>query len=325
MRAASVTRLDGPAAVEVVDRPDPNQGGARVVVDVAAAGVSFPDVLLTRGLYQEQPGLPFVLGSEVAGTVRSAPPDSGFETGQRVAAMPMTGGLASVVAVDPAMVFPLPDRMTFEQGAALPLNYLTGHFALRERARLTPGETVLVHGAGGGVGTAAVQLAAAWDARVVGVVSGGAKADAARRAGAHEVVLADGFRAEVARITGRRGVDVVVDPVGGDRFTDSVRSLAPGGRLLVVGFTGGGIPEVKVNRLLLANLSVVGVGWGAWWSHPTGPGTGYLRQQWHDLAPLLESGAVDPVIGEVYPLDDVAAALTAVEQRRAVGKILVRP
>ncbi|MGL5929613.1 MAG: NADPH:quinone oxidoreductase family protein [Dermatophilaceae bacterium] len=325
MRAALVTSLDGPEAIEVVDRPDPDPDGSRVVIDVAAAGVSFPDVLLTRGRYQQRPDLPFVPGSEVAGTVRSAPPDSGFEAGRRVAAMPMTGGLASVVAVEPASVFPLPDRMTFEQGAALPLNYLTVHFALRERARLAAGETVLVHGAGGGVGTAAVRLAAAWDARVVGVVSGQAKADAARRAGAHEVVLADGFREEVARLTAGRGVDVVVDPVGGDRFTDSLRSLAPGGRLLVIGFTGGAIPEVKVNRLLLANLSVVGVGWGAWWSHPTGPGAAYLRQQWDDLAPLLESGAVDPVIGEVHALDDIAAALTAVEQRRAVGKILVIP
>ncbi|MGL4175411.1 MAG: NADPH:quinone oxidoreductase family protein [Dermatophilaceae bacterium] len=325
MRAAQVTRLDGPEAIEVVDRPDPHPDGSRVVIDVAAAGVSFPDVLLTRGRYQERPDLPFVPGSEVAGTVRSAPPGSGFETGQRVVGMPMTGGFASVVALDPAMVFSLPDRMTFEQGATLPLNYLTGHFALRERARLAPGETVLVHGAGGGVGTAAVQLAAAWDARVVGVVSSEAKADAARRAGAHEVLLADGFREEVARLTAGRGVDVVVDPVGGDRFTESLRSLAPGGRLLVVGFTGGAIPEVKVNRLLLANLSVVGVGWGAWWSRPTGPGAAYLRRQWDDLAPLLQSGAVDPVIGQVHALDDVATALTALEQRRAVGKVLVTP
>ncbi|MGL5816444.1 MAG: NADPH:quinone oxidoreductase family protein [Phycicoccus sp.] len=324
MRAAQVTRLDGPEAIEVVDRPDPDDD-SQVIVDVAAAGVSFPDVLLTHGRYQERPELPFVPGSEVAGTVRSAPAGSGLETGQRVAAMPMTGGFASAVAVDPAQVFPLPDRTTFEQGAALPLNYLTGHFALRERAHLEPGETVLVHGAGGGVGTAAVQLAAAWGARVVGVVSGEAKADAARRAGAHEVVLADGFREEVDRLTDGRGVDVVVDPVGGDRFTDSLRSLAPGGRLLVIGFTGGAIPEVKVNRLLLANLSVLGVGWGAWWTHPTGPGVGYLRYQWDDLAPLLRTGAIDPVIGEVHALDDVAAALAAVEQRRAVGKILVTP
>ena len=126
-------------------------------------------------------------------------------------------------------------------------------------------------------------------------------------------------------LTSRRGVDVVVDPVGGDRFTDSLRSLAPGGRLLVIGFTAGSIPEVKVNRLLLGNISVVGVGWGAWWTGRGGPGPGFLRQQWDDLVPLLESGAIDPVIGEVRDLEDVVAALTAVDERRAVGKILLTP
>ena len=158
---------------------------------------------------------------------------------------------------------------------------------------------MLVHGAAGGIGTAAVQLAAAWGARVIAVVSSQDKAEVARAAGAHEVVLADGFRDAVAELTSRRGVDVVVDPVGGDRFTDSLRSLAPGGRLLVIGFTAGSIPEVKVNRLLLGNISVVGVGWGAWWTGRGGPGPAFLRRQWDDLVPLLESGAIDPVIGEV--------------------------
>jgi NADPH2:quinone reductase len=323
MRAAQVTRLDGPDAVEVVELPEP--AGAGVVIEVAAAGICFPDVLLTRGQYQVTPDLPFVPGSEVAGVVRSAPAGSGFSVGDRVAAFTFLGGFAEVVEVDPVMVFPLPDATTFEQGAALPMNYLTCHFALRERGRLREGETVLVHGAAGGIGSAAVQLAAAWGARVIGVVSSHDKAEVARAAGAHEVVLADGFRDSVAGLTGRRGVDVVVDPVGGDRFTDSLRSLAPGGRLLVIGFTAGSIPEVRVNRLLLGNTSVVGVGWGAWWTGPGGPGPGYLRRQWDELVPLLESGAVDPVIGEVRDLDDVVGALTAVDERRATGKILLTP
>jgi NADPH2:quinone reductase len=245
--------------------------------------------------------------------------------GDRVAAFPFLGGFAELVAADPAMVFPLPDSVTYEQGAALPMNYLTCHFALRERGRLQPGETVLVHGAAGGIGTAAVQLAAAWGARVIAVVSSDDKARVARDAGAHEVVLVEGFRGAVAELTSGRGVDVVVDPVGGDRFTDSLRSLAPGGRLLVIGFTAGAIPEVRVNRLLLGNLSVVGVGWGAWWTGRGGPGPAFLRQQWDDLVPLLESGAIDPVIGEVRDLDDVVAALTAVDERRATGKTLLTP
>ena len=323
MRAAQVTRLDGPDAVEVVELPEP--AGAGVVIEVAAAGICFPDVLLTRGQYQITPDLPFVPGSEVAGLVRSAPAGSGFAAGDRVAAFTFLGGFAEVVEVDPAMVFPLPDSTTFEQGAALPMNYLTCHFALRERGRLRDGETVLVHGAAGGIGSAAVQLAAAWGARVVAVVSSQDKAEVARAAGAHEVVLADGFRDAVAGLTSRRGVDLVVDPVGGDRFTDSLRSLAPGGRLLVIGFTAGSIPEVRVNRLLLGNTSVVGVGWGAWWTGPGGPGPAFLRHQWDELVPLLESGAIDPVIGEVRDLDDVVGALTSVDERRATGKVLLVP
>ncbi len=327
MRAAQVTRLDGPESVEVVDVPDPEEGGGgrRVVVDVAAAGICFPDVLLTRGQYQMKPDPPFVPGSEVAGVVRSAPAGSGFEPGDRVAAFPVLGGFAEAVAVDPAMVFPLPDATTWSQGAALPMNYLTCEFALRERAHLAAGETVLVHGAAGGVGTAAVQLAKASGARVLAVVSTDAKADVARAAGADDVVPVEGFRAAVADLTSGRGVDVVVDPVGGDRLTDSLRSLAPGGRHLVIGFTAGAIPEVKVNRLLLGNVSVVGVGWGAWWTHPAGPGTGYLREQWDRLVPLLDSGALDPVIGEVRRLDEVAEALLAVDQRRTTGKVLLTP
>ena len=287
--------------------------------------MSFPDVLLTRGLYQVTPELPFVPGSEVAGRVRSAPSGSGCEVGDRVAAFPFLGGFAEVVEADPAMVFPLPDSVTYEQGAALPMNYLTCHFALRERAGLAVGETVLVHGAAGGIGTAAVQLAAAWDARVIAVVSSQDKVEVARTAGAQEVVLAEGFREAVRGLTSGRGVDVVVDPVGGERFPDSLRSLAPGGRHLVLGFTAGSIPEVKVNRLLLHNISVVGVGWGAWWTGPGEPGPTYVRRQWDDLVPLLVSGRVDPVIGEVRALDDVAAALSALEERRATGKVLLTP
>ncbi|HET7762293.1 MAG TPA: alcohol dehydrogenase catalytic domain-containing protein, partial [Phycicoccus sp.] len=174
MRAAQVTRLDGPTAVEVADLPEPE---GDVVIEVAAAGVCFPDVLLTRGQYQLRPDLPFVPGSEVAGRVRSAPPGSGVAEGDRVAAFTVLGGFAEVVAVDPAMVLPLPDPTTYEQGAGLPMNYLTCHFALTERGRLAAGETVLVHGAAGGIGTAAIQLASALGARVVAVVSSDAKAD----------------------------------------------------------------------------------------------------------------------------------------------------
>jgi NADPH2:quinone reductase len=215
------------------------------------------------------------------------------------------------------MVFPLPDGVSFEVGAALPMNYLTVHFALTRRGRLERGEVVLVHGAAGGVGTAAIQLARAMDARVVAVVSSDEKAEVAREAGAHHVVKPDEFLARAKELTDGRGVDIVVDPVGGDRFTDSLRSLAPEGRLLVVGFTAGQIPEVKVNRLLLNNISVVGVGWGAYWT----PNPAYLQQQWEAITPLLEAGLLAPPIGARHPLDDVVAALTEIDERRALGKV----
>ncbi len=170
MRAAQIATLDGPSAISVVDVPEPDADG-RVVIDVHSAGVTFPEVLLSRGEYQVKPPLPFVPGSEVAGVVRSAPEGSGLRAGQRVAAFPGFGGFAEVAAADPGFVFPLPDGVTFEQGAALPMNYLTMHFALRRRGRLQEGETVLVHGAAGGLGTAGIQLAKAYGARVLAVVS----------------------------------------------------------------------------------------------------------------------------------------------------------
>jgi NADPH2:quinone reductase len=319
MRAAQISSLDGPAAVRVVEIDEP-AAGDQVLIDVHVAGVTFPEVLQTRGLYQIKPELPFVPGAEVAGVVRAAPDGAPVRAGDRVAAFPGVGGYAEVVAADPDVVFPLPDEVSFETGAALPMNYLTMHFGLVRRGGLRAGETVLVHGAAGGIGTATVQLAAALGARVIAVTSSPDKAAVAGAAGAHETVPADGFLARVKELTGGTGVDMVVDPVGGDRFTDSLRSLAPEGRLLVVGFTGGDIPTVRVNRLLLNNISVVGVGWGAFWT----PRPQYLREQWADLVPLLRDGLVAPPIGHVYPLAEAAAALADIDERRAAGKILLR-
>jgi len=233
----------------------------------------------------------------------------------------ISGGMAEVAVLPPEQVFRLPDNVSFEAGAGVLFNDLTVHFALRTRGRLAPGETVLVHGAAGGVGTSALRLAPALGAaRTIAVVSSEDKAEVARAAGAGDVVLADGFKDAVAALTGGRGVDIVLDPVGGDRFTDSLRSLAPAGRLLVVGFTGGEIPTVKVNRLLLNNVDTVGVGWGAWvLSHP-----GYLAQQWDELAPLLASGRVKPPEPQVYPLERAGEAIASLENRTARGKVVLR-
>lgn len=319
MRAVQISRLDGPEAVQVVDLDEPD---GDVVVDVHAAGVAFPDALQSRGLYQHKAPLPFVPGAEAAGVVRSAPAGAQVAAGDRVAALTLlTGGMAQVIALPAEQVFGLPDAVSFEAGAGLLFNDLTVHFALSQRGRLAAGETVLVHGAAGGIGTSTLRIAPALGAvRVIAVVSTPEKADTARAAGATDVVLADGFKEGVAELTGGRGVDIVLDPVGGDRVTDSLRSLAPGGRLLVVGFTGGDIPTVKVNRLLLNNIDVVGVGWGAWaTSHP-----GYLPQQWAALQPLLASGAVPAPQPDVYPLERAADAIAALENRTAKGKVVLR-
>jgi NADPH2:quinone reductase len=319
VRAVRVVRLDGPSAVEVGEVSEPEGGSDQVLVDVHAVGVNFPDLLQTKGLYQYKPELPFVLGSEAAGVVRSAPEGSGITAGDRVVAFPGQGAFAEVVTCPPDRVLPLPDEVSFVAGAGLPMNYLTAHFTLLVRGRLAKGESVLVHGAAGGVGTAVVQLAAALGNRVIAVVSTDAKAEVARRAGAHETVLAAGFRDAVKELTGGRGVDIVVDPVGGDRFTDSLRSLAPDGRLLVVGFTAGDIPTVKVNRLLLNNIDVVGVGWGAY----VLPRPGYIAKQWAELVPHLRSGALDPLIDGSFALDDAPAALARLDDRAVTGKIVL--
>ena len=318
MRAAVVTDLAGPDGVVVREVPTPTPGPTQVLIDVEYAGISFPDVLQTRGQYQVRPELPFIPGWEISGVVREG--SNGFRAGERVSAMPFGGGVAESVAVDTDYVFPLPKSVSFDTAAALPLNYLTAHFALVRRANLQPGETVLVQGAGGGVGSASCNMAAALGAKVIAVVSSAEKAAVAEAAGAQHVVLADGFLAKVRELTEGRGVDVVVDPVGGERFTDSLRSLAREGRLLVVGFTGGQIPAAKTSRLLLTNTTVMGAGTRELWNHePEMP-----RRQWDELLPLLKSGGLKPVIGQQFSMDETAAALRTIEERLATGKVLVR-
>jgi NADPH2:quinone reductase len=281
--------------------------------------VSWPDLLLSRGEYQLKPETPFQLGVDFAGIVREAPPASGFAVGDRVACCLPYGGGADLVAVSADAVFPLPDAVTFEKAAALPMNYLTAQFALATRAQVGAGETVLVHGAAGGVGTATLQVAKGYGARTVAVVSTPEKADFVRSLGADDAVLVDGFLDAVKQLTGGRGVDVVVDMVGGELMTDSLRSLGALGRLLVVGFTGGSIPEVKVNRLLLNNIDVRGVGWGAFaMVRP-----GFMREQWDALLPMLESGAVDPPVGTTYPVEEVGRALADLAERRVLGKTVL--
>jgi NADPH2:quinone reductase len=260
-----------------------------------------------------------VPGTEVAGVVRSAPEGSELKEGDRVAAACLLGGFAEVAVAPDFLTFPLSDELDFAQGAALVMNYHTAYFSLQMRGRLAEGETVLVHGAAGGIGTATLQVAKGLGARTIAVVSSDEKEQVARDAGADEVVRSDGPWKDEAKELSGGGVDVVVDPVGGDRFTDSLRSLAEGGRVVVVGFTGGSIPEVRVNRLLLNNTEVVGAGWGA---YVLGKAE-VNRQIGAAVNRLVDDGFVRPIVGASFPLEHASEALQLLDGRGATGKVVL--
>ncbi|HUA47732.1 MAG TPA: NADPH:quinone oxidoreductase family protein [Solirubrobacteraceae bacterium] len=325
MKAVQIVELSGPrGALRVVDVPEPAPThpatpGRGVLVDVRAAGVSFPEVLQTRGEYQVKPELPFIPGSEVGGVVRSAPEGAGLAPGDRVAAFCGLGGWAQVAVAPEFFAFKLPDELDFAQAAGLVMNYHTAYFSLKLRGRLAEGETVLVHGAAGGIGTATLQVARGLGARTIAVVSTDEKERVAREAGTDDVVRSDAPWKDEARELSGGGVDVVVDPVGGDRFTDSLRSLREGGRVVVVGFTGGSIPEVRVNRLLLNNTEVIGAGWGGYvMSKPD-----VNREIGEAITRLIEEGFIRPVVGARFPLEQAADALELIDGRGATGKIVL--
>jgi NADPH2:quinone reductase len=325
MRAVVLDELGGPDAARLAEIPEPQgahpmaAGGARLLVEVHAAGVSFPDLLRSRGEYQMHPPLPFATGAEVAGVVQEADPGSGFAAGDRVAALTHWGGVAELALAMPQHTLRLPDAMTYAQGAALYLNYATAFYALH-RAGVHAGETVLVQGAAGGVGTAALEIIAALGARSIAVVSSDDKERAARDMGADEVVRSTvAWLDEVRALTDGRGVQAVVDPVGGERFLDSLRSLAIGGRLAVVGFTGGSIPELRVNRLLLRNLTVMGVEMVV--MDQVAPGT--VRMVNGAVQALAEAGRIKTMVGVRLPFEEGAEALRVLDRREAIGKVVV--
>lgn len=326
MKAVQITELSGPESALQLSEDVPEPGTSHfmtpdngVVVEVEAAGVSFPEVLQTRGEYQVKPELPFVPGSEVAGTVREASDGAGFAAGDRVAAFCMLGGFAELAVAPPHFTFALPEGLDAAQGAGLILNYHTALFALKLRGRLSEGETVLIHGGAGGVGTASIQVANGLGARTIAVVSTDEKEQVARDAGADEVVRSEGSWKDEAKELSDGGVDVVIDPVGGDRFTDSLRSLGEGGRLVVIGFTGGSIPEVKVNRLLLNNVEVVGAGWGAY----VMPKPQVTQELGAELDRLAREGHIRPIVGARFALEDASQALQLIDSRGATGKVVL--
>jgi NADPH2:quinone reductase len=296
-------------------------GGVRI--RVARAGLNFADSLITAGKYQEKPDPPFVPGFELAGTVTEvADGVSAVAVGDRVMAMPPNGAFAEEAVVPEGAVWPLADGMGMAAGAAFPIAYGTSHFGLFDRARLQPGETVLVHGAAGGVGLTAVECAKAGGATVIATASGPEKLAVAAEHGADFGIdsRAEDIRARVLDLTDGRGVDVVYDPVGDPLFDASLRCTAPDGRLLAVGFASGTVPQIPANRLLVKNLSVIGFYWGAYMRIAPDRVRASMTAlaQWHD------AGRLKPRVSAEYPLDDVVAAIDSLVSRTVTGKAVLR-
>lgn len=308
--------------LEYADWPEPEATGSTVVIAAEAIGVNFPDGLIVQGLYQMKPPLPFVPGMEVAGTVVAVGPDvRTVRPGDRVAALSMIGAFAERVGVHEDAVMKIPDGLSNEDACALLCGYGTSHHALKQRAALKPGETLCVLGAAGATGVAAVQIGKAVGATVIGVASSDAKRAVAKEAGADMVLGYEGLKDRLKEVTGGRGVDVAFDPIGGEAFDALSRSMAWNGRLLVIGFTSGTIPQFPVNLALLKGYSVVGVFWGNF----TRLEPAAYAENVRELIGWRLAGKIKPVIEGIYPLADAAAVLARVLGRGATGKIILKP
>lgn len=299
----------------------PSASGAATLIRVLAAGVNFSDILAIAGKYQVRAPLPFTPGSEVVGEVVEPGGSSKLRTGQRVVAMSLTGGFGEFTAVADDSAFPVPGSTDPIHAAAMLVTYQTSHVALFRRANLRSGEWVLVHGGAGGVGTAAIQLAKRAGARVIAAAGGEEKLRVCEQCGAEAVIdyRREDFVERVKEITSGHGADVIFDPVGGDIFDASTKCLAREGRLLVVGFSSGRIPTIAANRILLKNISVVGVEWPSYLTHDRQ----VLVETQEDIWAGYREGTLRPVISRVLPLTGVVGALTAIEARESYGKIVI--
>ncbi|BAW26310.1 MULTISPECIES: NADPH:quinone oxidoreductase family protein [Pseudomonas] len=313
----------GPArdlVLEDVASPLPKK--TEILLDVQAAGVNFPDTLIIEGKYQFQPPLPFSPGGEAAGVVAAVGEKAGaFKVGDRVMALTGWGSFAEQVAVPFYNVLPIPASMDFTTAAAFGMTYGTSMHALRQRGQLQAGETLLVLGASGGVGLAAVEIGKAMGARVIAAASSAEKLAVAKAAGADELIdySQASLREEIKRLTGGQGVDVIYDPVGGELFEQAVRGLAWNGRLLVVGFASGSIPQLATNLVLLKGAAVLGVFWGAFAQRQPEDNAANFKQlfAWH------AEGKLKPLVSQTYPLAEAGAAIEKLGQRQAVGKLVV--
>lgn len=319
-----VKELGGPSALVRQEQADLEPGPGEVCVDVKAIGCNFFDTLITQGKYQVQPDLPFAPGAEAAGVVRAVGQGvEGVAAGDRVSVLLSYGTFASMLVAPAERVFPMAEAMSFEDAAALGVVYQTSYVALVPRAQIQPGETLLVHAAAGGVGLAAVQIGVALGARVIGTAGTQDKLDLILAEGAEVAInyRAEDFVERVKELTEGRGADVIYDPVGGDTFDRSLKCIAFNGRVLVIGFAGGRIPTAKMNRVLLKNISLVGVHWGLYFDRDPGA----LHDAQRALVELHAEGKIRPLISATYPLTEAAAALEALGSRKTTGKVVLTP
>jgi NADPH2:quinone reductase len=322
---AIVCREHGDLSVLKLEQvPDPEPGPGQALVRIRACGINFADSIMAAGKYQTQPALPFIPGSEIAGDVVALGEGvDGLEPGDRVMGLPGRGGYAELVAVDARRLTPLPDGLGYEQAASFAVTYGTGHVALAHRARLRPGETLLVHGAAGGVGLTAVELGRIMGARVIGTAGGPDKLEIARAAGAEHAIdyLAEDIRERVKALTGGRGADVIYDPVGGDVFDASLRCVAFEGRILVIGFAGGRVQQIPANHVMVKNVDIIGVNRPAY--DTLAPEV--ARRSQEQLLDWLAAGLIAPLVSRSYPLERAVEALESVVTRRSTGKVVIVP
>ena len=304
------------------DLPEPGATGSQVVIKAAAIGVNYPDGLLVQGLYQAKPELPFIPGMEMAGTVESVGPDvKRMKPGMRVVATAGTGAFAQKGVFAEAQCIPLPDQVSDQDACALMCGFGTSHHALKQRGLLKPGETLVVAGAAGATGLAAVQIGKAMGAKVIGIASSEEKRNAARNAGADHVIGYDNLKDQLRELAGKKGVDVVFGPGGGDTFDTLVRTMGRNGRYLVVGFAAGRIPQLPVNLALVKEFSLVGVFWGAFTQHEPA----IYAENVRELFGWYLEGKVKPLIGARLPLSEAPKVLTQLMERGVSGKIVLDP
>ena len=322
MKTWQVTHYGEPEEMTLADAAAPSPGPGEVLIRNRACGLNFFDILQCQGKYQSKPDFPFTIGAEIAGTVAQVGEGvQGIAPGQRVASLPRGGGFAEYTVVTASRAYPIPDAMSFEQAAAMPVVYQTSLFALNHRARLREGEWLLVHAGASGVGTAAIQLGKAMGAKVIATAGSDDKVAYCRNQGAdHALNYRDGSWVDaVKRIAGRFGADVIYDPVGGDVFDLSTKVIAPDGRLLVVGFTSGRIPSLAANRALLKNMSLVGVFWGRHCDeHP-----GYMESLHNQLIGMYDSGTIRPPVGATYPFEEAPRGIRDLANRNVLGKAIL--